>query len=141
MRVRCPSPCFLNHSKTSLSTRRCTDVLPGGTTTRARFQNLESSFGPSGASARVSSLPCAICCLISVSVYLTVVGFLVMLIGLPCAHDVNRSVVRSGVNNSAHGGLNVPERDVPKLAVILTIIDHFDDFILEDQGSPVAPLG
>ncbi len=30
----------------------------------------------------------------------------------------------------------MPERHVAKLAVILTIIDHFDDFILEDQGSP-----
>jgi hypothetical protein len=59
-----------------------------------------------------------------------------MLVGLPCADDVNRSVVRSGVNNSVHGGLNVPERHVPKLAVVLTIIDRFDDFILEDQGSP-----
>src|SRR5882672_1446108 len=45
-----------------------------------------------GASARVLSLPCAICCLISVSVYLTVVGFLVMLVGRPCADDVNRSM-------------------------------------------------
>src|SRR5258708_10515662 len=53
-----------------------------------------------------------------------------------CADDVNRSVVRSGVNNSVHRGLNVPERHVPQLAVVLTIIDRFDDFILEDQGSP-----
>jgi hypothetical protein len=59
-----------------------------------------------------------------------------MLVGLPCADDVNGSVVWSGVNNSVHGSLNVPERHVAKLAVILTIINHFDDFILEDQGSP-----
>jgi hypothetical protein len=57
-----------------------------------------------------------------------------MLVGLPCVDDVNRSVVRSGVNNSVHSGLNVPERHVPKLAVVLAIIDRFDDFILENQG-------
>src|SRR6266852_5944320 len=136
MCVRCPSPCFLNHSKTSLSTRRCTEVLPGGTTTRARFQNLESSLGPSGALVLVLSLPCAICFLISLNLYLTVVGFLVMLVGLPCADDVNGPVVRSGVNDSVNGSLNAPESHVTKLAVILTIIDHFDDFILEDQGGP-----
>jgi hypothetical protein len=59
-----------------------------------------------------------------------------MLAGLPCADDVNGSVVRPGVDNSVYGGLNAPERDIAKLAVILTIVDHLEDFILEDQGSP-----
>ncbi len=37
MRVRWPSACFLNHSNTSLSMRRWTEVLPLGMATRARF--------------------------------------------------------------------------------------------------------
>jgi hypothetical protein len=47
-----------------------------------------------------------------------------MPVGLPCADDVNGSVVWSGVNNSVYGSLNVPERHVAKLAVVLTIINH-----------------
>jgi hypothetical protein len=92
-----------------LETRRCTDVLPGGTTTRARFQNLESSFGPSGASARVLSLPSAICCLISVSVYLTEVGFLVMLVGLPCDNSTSWAAPTTSSTSPATGCLPAHE--------------------------------
>src|SRR5207244_1137481 len=66
-------------------------------------------------------------------VYLAVVGFLVMLIGLPGAYDVNSSVVRSRINNSVNGRLNVPKRHEAEFAIILAIIDHFEYFVLEDR--------
>jgi hypothetical protein len=56
-----------------------------------------------------------------------------MLVGLPSADDVNGPLVRSGVDNPVYCGLNAPERDIAKL---LTIVDHLEDFILEDQGGP-----
>jgi hypothetical protein len=55
-----------------------------------------------------------------------------MLVGFPCADDVNGSIVGPDVNNFVHGSLNMPERHVTKLVAILTIIDHLDDSILED---------
>src|SRR5258708_4316909 len=78
MRVRCPSPCLLNHSNTSLSTRRCTDVFPGGMTTRARFQKSSPPGAASGESARVLLAPRESFLLTALSEYLTIVFFCVM---------------------------------------------------------------
>src|ERR1035441_7174797 len=78
MRVRWPSPCSLNHSNTSLSTRRWTDVLPGGITIRARFQKPLPTGGASGALVRVLLAPRETLLLIALSEYLTVVFFCVM---------------------------------------------------------------
>ena len=67
MRVRWPPPCLLNHSNTSLSMRRCTEVLPLGMTTRARFQKSSPTAGASGALTRVSLAPRAAFLLIALS--------------------------------------------------------------------------
>src|SRR5208282_4008579 len=87
MRVRWPSPCLLNHSNTSLSTRRCTEVLALGITTRARFQKPSPTAGASGALTRVLLAPRAAFLLIALREYLTVVFFCVMTVCFPCADD------------------------------------------------------
>src|ERR1700691_6025366 len=72
MRVRWPSPCLLNHSNMSVSMRRCTEVLPLGITTRARFQKSSPTAGASGALTRVLLAPRAAFLLIALSEFLTV---------------------------------------------------------------------
>jgi len=91
MRVRWPSPCLLNHSNTSLSRRKCTEALPLGMTTRARFQKSAPTAGASGALTRVLLAPRAAFLLIALSEYLTVVFFCFMTSGFiihKCVHIV-----------------------------------------------------
>src|ERR1700691_4482370 len=99
MRVRWPSPCSLNHLNTSLSTRRWTDVLPGGIKIRARFQKPPPTGGASGALARVLLAPRETFLLIVLSEYLTIVFFCVMPVGSPCANDADNVLVPPGVDN------------------------------------------
>lgn len=75
MRVRCPLPCARNHSTTSLSRRRWTEVFPQGTTTRADFQNSAPSDSASGAALLVRSSPRARRAPISLGECLTIVDF------------------------------------------------------------------
>src|SRR5208282_3173447 len=102
MRVRWPSPCLLNHSKTSLSMRRCTEVLPLGITTRARFQKSSSTAGASGALARVLLAPRAAFLLIALSEYLTIVFFCVITVCFPRADDADDVFATPGVDDLQH---------------------------------------
>jgi len=102
MRVRWPAPCLLNHSNTSLSMRRCTEVLPLGMTTRARFQKSSPTAGASGALARVLLAPRAAFLLSALSEYLTVVFFCVITVCFPCADDADDVFATPGVDDLQH---------------------------------------
>src|SRR5580658_1870183 len=102
MRVRWPSPCSLNHSNTSLSTRRWTDVLPGGIRIRARFQKPLPRGGASGAVARVLLAPRETFLLIVLSEYLTVVFFCVTAVCPPCADNADNVLVPPRVDHAQH---------------------------------------
>src|ERR1700676_4773193 len=102
MRVRWPSPCLLNHWNTSLSMRRCTEVLPLGMTTRARFQKSSPTGGASGALTRVFLAPRPAFLLIALSEYLTVVFFCVITVGLPCADDADDVFATPRVDDLQH---------------------------------------
>src|SRR2546430_827281 len=85
MRVRYPFPCCLNHSTTSVSTRKDTGVLPlpSGMTIRALRQKCSSS-SISGASARVRVSPRSCLACNSSSEYRLISSF-AMVAYLPCA--------------------------------------------------------
>src|ERR1700683_66167 len=100
IRVRWPSPCFLNHSNTSLSTRKCTDVFPGGMTTRARFQKSAPKGDASGALARVLLAPREIFLLIALREYLAVVSFCVISISLSCADNAHNVFAPPGARRT-----------------------------------------
>src|SRR5579863_10764593 len=102
MRVRWPSPCFLNQSNTSLSMRRWTEVLPAGITIRARFQKLPPSRTASGASFRVLLAPRESLRLIPLSEYFTVVLFRVMSVCSPRADDANSALGAQCIDDVQH---------------------------------------
>src|SRR5229473_4670822 len=133
MRVRCPSPCLLNHSNTSLSTRRWTDVFPGGMTTRARFQKSSPTGAASGESARVLLAPRESFLLTALSEYLTVVFFCVTPVCPPCADDADYVFAAPGVDDAQHRLTRQPKRDPSQLSVIRTIVNGFHPGIFEDQ--------
>src|ERR1700691_66508 len=134
MRVKCPLPWALNQSTISLSSRRCTEVLPRGITTRARFQKSSPRNSASGASARVASSPRARLALISLREYLTVVSFSLMSVRPLRGDDPKDILAAPCVNDPVDLHVDAPESDEPKLAVISAIIDPLDDLVGKHQS-------
>jgi hypothetical protein len=131
IRDKCPLPCPRNHSSTSLSTRRCTDVFPaGGITTRASRQN-SASTACTGASARVPLPRTARREDNSSSEYRRVSPSSVI-IHSPCADDPpDRSA--PCINDKEEIALDGAKRPKPPLAISLAAILRLHDRTSENQ--------
>jgi len=133
MRVRWPLPCALNHSTTSLSRRRCTEVFPVGMTTRADFQNSGPRESASGASARVGSSPRSRRPWISLRECLTIVDFSLNFTRSLGADYPDQALSAPGVDNSEDFGFDAAQRNPADFPVVLTIVDALESLIQEDS--------
>src|ERR1017187_6735409 len=123
MWVKCPLPRDLNHSTTSLSSRKCTEVFPGGTTTRADFQNSAPRDSASGASGSVLSSPPSRMARISLRECLTIVDFLLIFTRSLGAYDADKALTAPGEDDAVDFNADTAQCNPSNLAVIFPIVD------------------
>jgi len=133
MCVKWPLPRDLNHSTTSLSRRKCTEVFPGGTTTRADFQKSAPRDSAMGASDRVLSSPRSRIASISLSEYFTVVDFLFIFTRSLGADDAYQVLTAPSEDHSVNLNADPAQSDPANFAVVFSIIDALQSFVREGR--------
>jgi hypothetical protein len=118
MRVRCPFPLALNHSTTSLSRRRWTEVFPAGMTTRAFFQKSASRDSASGASRLVLSSPRS-----------RMVDFSFISARFLGADDADKVFSPPGEDDSIHFRVGPAERDEANLSIVFPVVNPLQNLV------------
>ena len=124
MRVRCPLPLVLNHSTTSLSRRRWTEVFPPGITTRALLQKSTPRDSASGASGLVLSSPRSRMALIWSEERRTVVDLSFISARFLGTDDADQIFATPGEHDPIHVHINSTERNPTDLSIIFPVVDR-----------------
>jgi len=132
MRVRWPLPRALNHSTTSLSRRRWTEVLPLGMTTRADFQKSAPRDSPRGALRRVLSAPRSRRASTSLREYLAIVDFFFIFARSLGADDADKVFGTPRVDDTVHLNIDAAQCDPADFAVVFAIVDSLQSLVLKD---------